>query len=150
MENLDNNPTENTVVETPEVAEAPVVDAPVVEEALVAPVKEEVKAEEPVVISRPSYPGSDTVQAVGSVANGAIGATTAKRESRIESAPKSAKVAKDDKTIAIKSTKNVSWVGVGKVSRGINIVSQKEADQWLTRDHITLVTPEQVKSEFGA
>jgi hypothetical protein len=150
MENLDNNPTENTVVETPEVAEAPVVDAPVVEEAPVAPVKEEVKAEEPAVISRPSYPGSDTVQAVGSVANGAIGATTAKRESRTESAPKSAKVAKDDKTIAIKSTKNVSWVGVGKVSTGINIVSQKEADQWLTRDHITLVTPEQVKSEFGA
>ena len=150
MENLDNNPTENTVVETPEVAEAPVVDAPVVEEAPVALVKEEVKAEEPVVISKPSYPGSDTVQAVGSVANGAIGATTAKRESRTESAPKPTKVTKDDKTVAIKSTKNVSWVGVGKVSTGINIVSQKEADQWLTRDHITLVTPEQVKSEFGA
>jgi hypothetical protein len=150
MENLDNNPVEDVVVEAPEVVEAPVVDTPVVEEAPVAPAQEEVKAEEPVVISRPSYAGSDTVQAVGSVANGAIGATTAKREPRTESASKAAKVAKDDKTVAIRSTKNVSWAGVGKVSTGINIVSQKEADQWLTRDHITLVTPEQVKSEFGA
>jgi hypothetical protein len=145
MENLDNNPVEDVVVEAPKV-----LDTPVVEETSIAPAQEEVKAEEPVVISRPSYPGSDTVQAVGSVANGAIGATTAKREPRTESAPKAAKVAKDDKTIAIRSTKNVSWVGVGKVSTGINIVSQKEADQWLTRDHITLVTPEEVKSEFGA
>ena len=145
MENLDNNPVEDVVVEAPEV-----VDTPVVEETPIALAQEEVKAKEPVVISRPSYPGSDTVQAVGSVANGAIGATTAKREPRTESAPKAAKVAKDDKTIAIRSTKNVSWVGVGKVSTGINIVSQKEADQWLTRDHITLVTPEEVKLEFGA
>jgi hypothetical protein len=153
MENFNNNPAEEAVVETPEVVEAPVVEetpvveTPVVEEAPVAPVQEEPKTEEPTAITAPSYAGSDSVQAVGTVANGAIGATTVKREPRKAAA---SKPAKEEKTVAIKSTKNVSWVGVGKVSKGINIVSQKEADQWLTRDHITLVTPEEVKSEFGA
>jgi hypothetical protein len=153
MEDFNNNPAEEAVVETPEVVEtavveeAPVVETPVVEEAPAAPAQEEEKAEEPTAIAAPSYAGSDTVQAVGTVANGAIGATTAKREPRKAAV---AKPAKDEKTVAVKSTKNVSWVGVGKVSKGINIVSQKEAEQWLTRDHVTLVTPEEVKSEFGA
>jgi hypothetical protein len=146
MENFNNNPAEEAVVETPSFVEALVAETPVVEEAPAAPAQEESNTEEPSAVTAPSYAGSDMVQAVGTVANGAIGATTAKREPR----KAAAKPVKDEKTVAIKSTKNVSWVGVGKVSKGINIVSQKEADQWLTRDHITLVTPEQVKSEFGA
>ena len=158
MENLNNDPAVEAVVETPVVeapvveeapvvTEAPVVEAPKAEAAPAEPAKEEVKAEEPTAITTPATAGSDTVQALGPVGDGAIGATVTKRE------PRKAAVAKPDndpKTVAIKSTKNVTWTGVGKVLKGINIVSEKEAAQWLTRDHITVVTPEQVKSEFGA
>ncbi len=138
MENFYNNPAEE-VAEAVVAEEAPVVEeTPVVEEApvveAVEPAKEEPKAEEP------------EEQALGAVANGVIGASTTPR------APKKkpvAKAEKDPKTVAIKSTKNVSWVGVGKVSKGINIVSEKEAELWLTRDHITLVSPSDVAKEFG-
>lgn len=154
MENMNENPVaEEAVVETPVVEEAPVVEAPAVEETPAEPAKEEapaeeVKAEEPKpvdAITTPSYAGSEEAPALGSVANGAIGATTAPR------APKKAAVkpVKEEKTVAIKSTKNVSWSGIGKVSKGINIVSEKDAKQWLTRDHISLVTPEEVAKEFG-
>ena len=154
MENINENPiTEEVVVETPVVEEAPVVEAPAVEETPTEPVKEEVPAEEPKaeepkpadVITAPSYAGSSEAPALGSVANGAIGATTAPK------APKkaAAKPVKEEKTVAIKSTKNVSWSGVGKVSKGINIVSEKDAKDWLTRDHISLVSPEEVAKEFG-
>jgi type IV secretion system protein VirD4 len=51
--------------------------------------------------------------------------------------------------IAIHSTKNVTWQGVGKVYRGYNIVTQEAADQWLTRSHTRLATPEEVAREFG-
>jgi hypothetical protein len=150
MENFYNNPAEE-VAEAVVAEEAPVVEeTPVVEEApvveAVEPAKEEPKAEEPEAITTPSYQSEPEEQALGAVANGVIGASTTPR------APKKkpvAKAEKDPKTVAIKSTKNVSWVGVGKVSKGINIVSEKEAELWLTRDHITLVSPSDVAKEFG-
>lgn len=53
-------------------------------------------------------------------------------------------------TVAIHSTKNVVWDGVGKVEKGYNIVKKADADKWLTRDHIRLATPEEVAREYGA
>ena len=53
-------------------------------------------------------------------------------------------------TVAIHSTKNVVWEGVGKVEKGYNIVSRAEADKWLTRSHARLATPEEVAREYGA
>lgn len=53
-------------------------------------------------------------------------------------------------TVAIHSTKNVVWEGVGKVEKGYNIVKKAEADKWLTRSHIRLATPEEVAREYGA
>jgi hypothetical protein len=86
----------------------------------------------------------EEVQALGTV-NGAIGVTKTK--------PKQAKsqktVAEKKDTVAIRSTKNVSWSGVGKIHRGINIVEKSIADQWLTRSHVTVATPEEVAKEFG-
>ena len=151
MENINDNPaedfTESAVIEdSPVVEETPVVEDVVVEEPVKSPVVEEVKAEEPVVINAPVYDAGPQEQALGAVANGVIGATTTPK------APKKkpqAKPEKDAKIVAIISTKNVSWIGVGKVSKGINIVSQKEADEWMTRDHITLVSAEEVAKEFG-
>jgi hypothetical protein len=57
--------------------------------------------------------------------------------------------AKDKDMVAIHSTKNVSWSGVGSVSRGYNIVTKEASVKWLTRYHIRLATPEEVARDFG-
>jgi hypothetical protein len=89
--------------------------------------------------------GSNTAQAVGQVANGVIGVTHVER--KVEKP--STVVKKSNKTVAIHSTKNVSWSGVGKVYRGYNIVTPEQAEKWLERSHIRLATPEEVAKEFG-
>jgi hypothetical protein len=53
-------------------------------------------------------------------------------------------------TVAIHSTRNVVWEGVGKIEKGYNIVSKTDADKWLTRGHTRLVTPEELAREYGA
>ena len=52
-------------------------------------------------------------------------------------------------TVAIHSTRNVNWNGVGKVVTGYNIVTKAQADKWLTRNHVRLATPDEVAKEFG-
>jgi hypothetical protein len=158
MENVNNNPVaEEAVVETPAVetpvVETPVVEAPKVEETPAEPAKEEApaepaKTEEPkpeTVINRPVYGNRPEVQALGSVTNGTIGATVT------TNTPKTATVKESVKkeTVALHSTKNVTWSGVGKVYRGYNIVDKEAAKQWLTRSHIRTATPEEVAKEFG-
>jgi len=54
-----------------------------------------------------------------------------------------------EKTVALLSTRNVSWNGVGKVEIGYNIVTEEQAEKWLTRNHITLATPEDVAKGYG-
>jgi hypothetical protein len=153
----ENNFNNEAPVETPveaSVAPEPVVEAPMPEtkveevavqnniEASVSEVQENVTAITTADLAR----GSDTVQAVGSVANGVIGVTQTPRSSRNTpaTAPKTS-----NKTEAIYSTKNVSWPGVGKVYRGYNIVTPQQRDKWLERDHIRIATPEEVAREFG-
>lgn len=51
--------------------------------------------------------------------------------------------------VAVFSTKNVLWQGVGSISKGYNIFSKSEADQWLTRGHVRLATPQEVAQEYG-
>lgn len=149
MENL-NNPVEEKI-EDPIVEETPIVEAPVAEVAP-EPVKEEEapKAEEPTAISTNNFGRSTKEpQAVGSVANGAIGVTSVPTP---EPKPvrKSSKKSEDaPEKVAIHSTRNVTWEGVGKVYRGFNIVTQEAADKWLTRSHIRTATPEEVAKEFG-
>jgi hypothetical protein len=86
--------------------------------------------------------GSNTVQGMGSVANGVIGATLVEKTPEKPAAPQK-------KTVAIHSTKNVSLPGVGKVYRGYNIVTPDQAEAWLKRSHIRLATSEEVAEEFG-
>lgn len=54
-----------------------------------------------------------------------------------------------EEKVAIFSTSNVTWNGVGKVYRGINIVTAEAADKWLERSHIRTATPEEVAKEYG-
>jgi len=157
MENLNNNPiTPEVAEEAPVVVETPAVEPAVVEAPAVveeAPVEvkeeaaeavEEAKPESPV-INAPRYPFNQREQALGSVAGGAIGATTALRTSK----EKVAKTSSPKETVALYSTKNVTWSGVGKVYRGYNIVDKEASEKWLTRSHIRIATPEEVAKEFG-
>jgi hypothetical protein len=123
---------ETPVVEAPveHVAEPvaePVVEAPVVE----APVVEAPAAEEP-------------VQALGFTETGAIGSMAADGPS---------KTIKSDvdlsEKVAVHSTKSVRWEEVGAISKGYNIVTKAQADKWLTRSHVRIATPEEVKKAFG-
>jgi hypothetical protein len=58
--------------------------------------------------------------------------------------------ATDEKeTVAIHSTKNVSWPGVGKILKGYNIVTKGNSKKWLERNHVRIATPEEVAREFG-
>ena len=54
-----------------------------------------------------------------------------------------------ENTVAIYSSKNVSWPGVGKVLKGYNIVTKSISEKWLQRDHIRIATPEEVARDFG-
>lgn len=141
---MNNNP-----IEEESVFEAPVFEAPVVTEPVAEPIEETSVVEEaPEVdaIEAPAYEAPEEVQALGSVADGVIGATTAPKESR-----KSSKKLPTEKkeTVALYSTKNVTWSEVGKVYRGYNIVEKDAAEKWLTRSHIRVATPEEVAKEFG-
>lgn len=98
------------------------------------------------VVEAPAYQAPEEVQALGSVEAGVIGATTAPKA---PAKKKSAKVAEVKETVAIYSTKNVTWSEVGKVYRGYNIVEKDAAEKWLTRSHIRAATPEEVAKDFG-
>lgn len=54
-----------------------------------------------------------------------------------------------DEKVAIYSSKNVSWPGVGNVLKGYNIVTKSASEKWLQRDHIRIATPEEVARSFG-
>ena len=82
---------------------------------------------------------------IGDLETGAIGVTAkAPKKKATANKPK-----KKSATVAIFSSKNVVWEGIGKVEKGYNIVTEKEADKWLTRNHVRLATPEEVAREYG-
>jgi uncharacterized Fe-S cluster protein YjdI len=55
----------------------------------------------------------------------------------------------NDEKVAIYSSKNVSWHGVGKIVKGYNIVTKLASEKWLERDHVRIATPEEVARSFG-
>lgn len=86
-------------------------------------------------------------QKLAPVENGAIGSV---KEPKPAPKPKT----KTEKTpivekVAILSEKNISWSGVGKVYKGINIVKPEVAEKWLEKPYIRTATPEEVAKEFG-
>jgi hypothetical protein len=82
---------------------------------------------------------------ISEVSDGVIGSSSAERKPKLKTKTEETKKEK----VAIHSSKNVTWSGVGKVYRGYNIVDKDAAERWLTRSHIRLATPEEVKQEFG-
>lgn len=123
-----------------------VAENPVVEEAEEAPAEEPTETVVDDVIK--SDEPAESQPAVTSVSDGVIGSGSAakkKTSTKKKSAPAEAGPVK----VAIYSGRNMSWTGVGKVYRGYNIVTEAQAEKWLSLGHIRLATPEEVKAEFG-
>lgn len=118
----------------------------VVEEVLKTAKVEEAPAT-PEVISAPEPSEIPTKPGIGLVGDGAMGSTTVPVAAKPKPAAKKAAVKED--TVAIHSTRNVTWSGVGKVYSGYNIVTKDQADKWLTRSHVRLATPQEVAQGFG-
>jgi L-serine deaminase len=96
--------------------------------------------------SRTNAKGGKKTGAVTTINNGAIGSGPADRSPKVKATePKEIKV----KTVALFSTRNVLWEGVGKINKGYNIVDEAKAEQWLKRDHVRTATPEEVAEEYG-
>jgi hypothetical protein len=114
-------------VEAPaEPAVEPVVEAPVAEAVVEAPAVEE------------------PVQSLGFTKTGAIGSMAA------DGPKKDVKPSTDlSEKVAIHSTKSVRWEEVGSITKGYNIVTQAQADKWLTRGHVRIATAEEVQKAFG-
>lgn len=122
--------------------EVPVVETPA--EPVVEPVAEPVVevAVEPAVVEAP--PAEEPVQSLGFTETGAIGSMAADGPS------KTIKSEVDlSEKVAVHSTKSVRWEEVGAISKGYNIVTKAQADKWLTRSHVRIATPEEVKKAFG-
>lgn len=96
--------------------------------------------------SRTNAKGGKKTGAVTTTANGAIGSGPASRSPKVKGiAPEE----KKKKTVALFSTRNVLLEGVGKITKGYNIVDEAKAEQWLKRDHVRTATPEEVAEEYG-
>lgn len=136
------------------VAEEPIIAPEVAEKAeeLVADIKEEAKIEEAPkpaedVITGPLGSGKAEAQAIGSVGDGVIG--TAKAAPKKPAAPKQATTKSNDDIVAIYSPRNLHWEGVGKISKGFNVVSKDAAEKWLTKSGIRVADPKEVAKGYG-
>jgi hypothetical protein len=112
---------------------------------LVEKYKEAVKAQEERegVISSENVATSPNVSVVSNQDN-VIGSGSADKKESLKP-----NTAKEKDTVALYSTRNVTWSGVGQVSKGYNIVTKQAAEKWTTRDHIRIATPEEVARDFG-
>lgn len=79
------------------------------------------------------------------VKNGILGSSKVERINKEEKVFIKPEVEK----IALHSTKNVYWDGLGEIKKGYNIVRKDRAEKWLTRSHVRVATPEEVAKEFG-
>lgn len=126
-------------------------DAVKVEEAVAVEEKLEDKnvAVEPIVNTDVilEAPKQEEKQALAPVENGVLGSTKVTKTAS-KPKPNIEKVVPAEK-VAVFSDKNVTWNGVGKVYRGINIVTEEAAEKWLERSHIRIATPEEVAKEYG-
>ena len=52
-------------------------------------------------------------------------------------------------TVAVFSERNLSWSGVGTLTRGYNIIAKEASDQWLRHKAVRQASPEEVARHYG-
>lgn len=88
---------------------------------------------------------SKSEQALGQIEDGIMG--VGKIAEPKKKTPKE-KPKKDIETVAIYSSRNLHWAEVGSLYIGYNIVTQEEAEKWLTNKNTRLATPEEVAGAY--
>ena len=65
--------------------------------------------------------------------------------------PKLDKEIKEDKSekVALYSTRNIHWYGLGDLSVGYNIVSKEASEQMITHKCVRIASPQEVASYYG-
>ena len=91
----------------------------------------------------------NNTKAIADVKNGVIGTGTIAQKNIKNNTEKEVKVKAEYEKVAIFSSKSVSLPGVGKVSKGYNIIPKNTLDKWLERDHVREATPQERAEEFG-
>lgn len=99
------------------------------------------------IVGAPRYPYRESEpQDLGSINNGAIGTgakkTVAKKENFVN------RSSEQKEKVAVYSSKNLSWTGVGKLIKGYNILNKDTAEKWLTKNGVRIATPEEIKREY--
>ena len=56
---------------------------------------------------------------------------------------------KESHPVAVYSKKNIFWNGLGQLKIGYNIVSEEEAERWVTNKAVRQATPEEVATYYG-
>lgn len=51
--------------------------------------------------------------------------------------------------VAIHSDKNMHWNGIGRITKGYNVVTKEAAEKWLSRKGIREATPQEVATYYG-
>ena len=51
--------------------------------------------------------------------------------------------------VAVYSNRNLTWTGVGALTKGYNIVTQEDCEKWLTHKAVRTASPEEVKRAYG-
>ena len=62
--------------------------------------------------------------------------------------PKEEEKSADDR-VALWSSRNVRWTGIGTLSKGYNIVTKEAAEKWLGRQGVRAATPEELATHYG-
>lgn len=115
-------------------------------EAVEAPAEEPEADTQEVITAAVTGVVAEEAPALAPVGDGVIGSSTTKKTAK--TAPKKAESPKTE-TVAVYSERNLSWQGVGKISKGYNFVSKELAAKWLTLDPVREAKPEEVKSNLG-
>ena len=104
----------------------------------------EANGDQTVITANTVKPSGKPTSGVLPVKEGAIGSAVA------EPKPKKEKKEAVKEKVALHSNKNLSWTGVGKLSRGYNFVSKENAEKWLARaKSVRAASPEEVATHYG-
>jgi hypothetical protein len=58
-------------------------------------------------------------------------------------------IQKSQEKVALYSERNISWVGVGELKIGYNIVTKDQANQWISNKSVREASPEELKGAYS-
>lgn len=99
------------------------------------------------VIAAPEAPKRVPVSNVSTDENGIMSSGAADRA--FQKKPTAVEEKEVPEKVAVFSSKNMRWQGVGEVSNGYNIVTKEAAEKWLTRNGVREATPKEVATYYG-